>query len=171
MRREFRQGDLLLRAIQRIRVLTRKGVNKVNYKTGGHHWVMDSGCTQHMTGDFRMFTSLEDSNGHEKITFGDNSKGKVEGLGKIAISNDKTLSNVLLVDNLSFNLLSVGQLCDLGYKCVFTKDGVVVSKIDDDEAIFTGFRYKQSLLGGFQLSRWKHAYMLIHQDFKGLVMA
>jgi len=110
---------------------------------------MDSGCTQHMTGDFRMFTSLEDSNGHEKITFGDNSKGKVEGLGKIAISNDKTLSNVLLVDTLSFNLLSVGQLCDLGYKCVFTKDGVVVSKIDDDEAIFTGFRCNNLYLVDF----------------------
>jgi hypothetical protein len=63
-----------------------------------------------------MFTSLEE-NGvcQEKITFGDNSKSKVMGIGKIAISNDHSLSNALYVASLSFNLLSVGQLCDLGY--------------------------------------------------------
>ena len=88
----------------------------MNYKTGGCHWVIDSGCTQHMTGDPRMFTSLdEDVDDQEKITFGDNSNGKVQGLGKIAISNDHSISNVLLVVSLSFNLLSVGQLCDLGF--------------------------------------------------------
>jgi hypothetical protein len=67
-----------------------------------------------MTGNPRMFTSLdEDVDEQDKITFGDNSKGKVQGLGKVAISNDLSISNVLLVAPLSFNLLSVGQLCDL----------------------------------------------------------
>ena len=43
----------------------------------------------HMTGDPRLFTSLdEEVDGQEWITFGDNSKGKVQGLGKVAISND-----------------------------------------------------------------------------------
>ena len=50
----------------------------VNYKTGGSHWVIDSGCTQHMTSDPRMFTSLDkEVDGQERITFGDNSKDKV----------------------------------------------------------------------------------------------
>jgi hypothetical protein len=45
-----------------------------------------------MTGDPRMFTSLdEDVDNQEKITFGDNSKGKVKGLGKVAISNDNSM--------------------------------------------------------------------------------
>jgi hypothetical protein len=36
-----------------------------------------------------MFTSLdEDVDGQERITFDDNSKGKVQVLGKVAISND-----------------------------------------------------------------------------------
>jgi hypothetical protein len=43
-----------------------------------------------------------------------NSKGKVQGLGKVAISNYFLISNVLLVAPLNFNMLSVGQLCDLG---------------------------------------------------------
>ena len=37
-----------------------------------------------MTGD-PMFTSIdEEVDGQERITFGDNSKGKVKGLGKVA---------------------------------------------------------------------------------------
>ena len=40
-----------------------------------------------------MFTSLdEEIDGQERITFGDNSKGKVKGLGKGAISNDHSVT-------------------------------------------------------------------------------
>ena len=81
----------------------------MNYKTGGSHWVIDSGCIQHMTSDPCMFISLdEEVDRHERIIFGDNSKSKVKGLGKVAISNDHSISNVLYVASLSFNLLSVG---------------------------------------------------------------
>ena len=55
-----------------------------------------------MTGDPRMFTSLdEEVDCQERITFGDNSKGKVQGLGKVTISNDLSISNVLYVASLS----------------------------------------------------------------------
>ena len=83
--------------------------------------VLDSWCTQHMTGDARIFNSINtnDSNGYDSITFGDNGKCKVKGIGKIAISNDLSISNVLLVESLNFNLLSVAQLCDLGFECIF----------------------------------------------------
>ena len=75
-----------------------------------------------MTGDPRIFTSLdEEVDGQERITFGNNLKGKVKGLGKVAISNDHSISNVLYVASLSFNLLSVGQLCDLDFQCLFTE--------------------------------------------------
>jgi hypothetical protein len=62
-----------------------------------------------MTSDPRIFNSINTS-GNDKfdsITFGDNSKGNVKGLGKIAISNDLSISNVLLVESLNFNLLSM----------------------------------------------------------------
>ena len=61
-----------------------------------------------MTDDSRMFNSINEnkSNGIDSITFGDNGKGKVKGLGKIVISNDLSISNVILVESLNFNLLS-----------------------------------------------------------------
>ena len=51
-----------------------------------------------MTGDSRMFNSINEnkSNGIDSITFGDNGKVKVKGLGKIVISNDMSIFNVLL---------------------------------------------------------------------------
>jgi hypothetical protein len=50
-----------------------------------------------MTGDSGMFNSIKsnDEDGIQSITFGDNGKGKVKGPGKIAISNDLSISNVL----------------------------------------------------------------------------
>ena len=51
---------------------------------------MDSGCTNHMTGDKGLFTEEKLTESSQRyITFGDNNKGKVLGLGKVAISKDK----------------------------------------------------------------------------------
>ena len=110
--------------------------------------MLDSGCTQHMTGDSRMFNSINpnDDNGVDSITFDDNGKGKVKGLGKIAISNDLSISNVLLVESLNFNLLSVAQLCDLGFKCIFGVDDVEIISVDGSNLIFKGFRYENLYL-------------------------
>ncbi|WVZ98408.1 hypothetical protein U9M48_043858 [Paspalum notatum var. saurae] len=124
-------------------------VTHVNYKTGGKHWVLDSGCTQHMTGNGGMFTSLEDPGDKEQVTFGDNSKGKVIGLGKIAISNDLSISNVLFVKSLSFNLLSIVQLCDLGLTCDFDKNGVLVRSENDKSMVFQGFQHGHLYLVDF----------------------
>jgi hypothetical protein len=41
------------------------------------------------------------------ITFDDNSQDQVLGFGKIAITTDHSISNVLLVESLDYNLLSV----------------------------------------------------------------
>ena len=81
-----------------------------------------------MTGDARIFNSINNNgnDGYDSITFGDNGKGKVKGLGKTVISNDMSISNVLLVESLKFNFLSVAQLCDLGFKCIFGVDDIEI---------------------------------------------
>jgi hypothetical protein len=105
-----------------------------------------------MTDDSRMFNSIttNESNVVDSITFNDNDKDKVKGLGKIAISNDLSISNVLLVESLNFNLLSVAQLCDLGFKCIFGLDNVEIISIDDSNLIFKGFKYENLYLVDFK---------------------
>lgn len=79
-----------------------------------------------------MFTSYEkNGSSHENIVFGDNGKWKVIGFGKIAISNDLSIDNVLHVKSLNYILLSVSQLCEKGYNCLFTNVGVTVFRRDD----------------------------------------
>ena len=112
--------------------------------------MLDSGCTQHMTGNVKMFTSLEDEvGGHNKVTFGDNSKANVVGLGKVAIFHDLSISNVLLVESLSFNLLSVAQLCDLCFTCLFSNVDVVITRKKHNNLIFKGFRHGHIYLVDF----------------------
>ena len=105
-----------------------------------------------ITGDARMFNSINTNgnDGYDSITFSDNGKGKVKGLGKITISNDMTISNVLLVESLNFNLLSVAQLYDLGFKCIFGVYDVEIINVDGSNLIFKGFRYENLYFVDFQ---------------------
>ena len=78
--------------------------------------MIDSGCTNHMTGEKDMLVYLVDSHkSSPDISFCDNSKGKVMGLGKFVISSDASLKNVMLVQSLHYNLLSTIQLARAGY--------------------------------------------------------
>jgi hypothetical protein len=43
-----------------------------------------------------------------------------------------------LVDSLDYNLLSVSQLCKMGYNCIFTDVGVTVFRRSDDSITFKG---------------------------------
>ncbi|KAK1650213.1 hypothetical protein QYE76_068018 [Lolium multiflorum] len=76
-----------------------RGYSIWGYSSGGPKWVFDSGCTNHMTGGRGVLDQfIEDINKKSSITFGDNSKGKVLGYGKVAISKD-------LSDNLKLVLV------------------------------------------------------------------
>jgi hypothetical protein len=86
-----------------------------------------------------MFSSHEKNNDPQRaITFGEGNQGLVKGLGKIDISPDHSISNVFLVDSLDYNLLSVSQLCKMGYNCLFTDVGVTVFRRSDDSVAFKG---------------------------------
>ena len=97
-----------------------------------------------------MFSSYEKNQDPQRaITFGDGNQGLVKGLGKIAISPDHSISNVFLVDSLDYNLLSVSQLCKMGYNCLFTDVGVTVFRRSDDSIAFKGVLEGQLYLVDF----------------------
>jgi hypothetical protein len=86
-----------------------------------------------------MFSSYEKNKDPQRaITFGDGNQGLVKGLGKIAISPDHSISNIFLVDSLDHNLLSVSQLCKMGYNCLFTNTCVTVFRRSDNLIAFKG---------------------------------
>src|SRR5688572_28435009 len=82
-----------------------------------------------------MLSSYEKNEDPQRaITFGDGNQGLVKGLGKIAISPDHSIANVFLVD--SHYLLSVYQLCKMGYNCLFTDISITVFRSSDDLIAF-----------------------------------
>jgi hypothetical protein len=59
-------------------------------------------------------------------------------LGKIAITSEHSISNVFLVESLGYNLMSVSQLCHMGYNCLFTNIDVSVFRRSDGSLAFKG---------------------------------
>lgn len=73
-------------------------------------WYLDGGCSRHIIGDKRLFSSIEKYNGG-LVRFRDGSNTRVIGRGTVSISGIPRLDNVLLVDGLKANLISISQLC------------------------------------------------------------
>jgi len=71
-----------------------------------------------MTGDSTQLVNIKwKSAGY--VTYGDNNRGKIVGVGDIGSKNKVIIKDVLLVEGLKHSLLSISQLCDRGYKITF----------------------------------------------------
>jgi hypothetical protein len=86
-------------------------------------WLMDSGCSRHMTGNKKWFSNLTPLSHKEYVTFGDDKKSKVLGIRVIKVNNHFTLKDVTFVDKLRYNLLSISQLVDADLVILFRKSG------------------------------------------------
>ena len=100
---------------------------------------MDSGCSRHMTGNSSKFVNLSKKDGG-LVTFGDNKKGKIIGKGTIGNDSCTLIENVLLVDGLKHDLLSISQLCDKGFRVVFDKNNCIIENASDRKVLFVGNR-------------------------------
>ena len=95
-------------------------------KLDSDDWIQDSGCTRHMTGNKALFSTYKESEGGN-VLFGGNTKGKIIGKGTIS-HNSLTIHDVSLVENLSFNLLRISQICDKKCKVLFSETGSEILK-------------------------------------------
>ncbi|XP_043714578.1 uncharacterized protein LOC122662940 [Telopea speciosissima] len=113
-------------------------------------WILDSGCSTHMTGDKDKFLNLEHV-GKGLVRFGNNDGARVEGKGKIRLYNEHISSNnALYVSELKHNILSVSQLCDSGNEVLFTKDGCVIKKTKNGKIEAQGSRTACNLYALFE---------------------
>lgn len=94
-----------------------------------------------MTRIRHMFHNLEFKPGGVVVFGGDQ---KVKIIGSRMIGNDSLLSitNVLLVDGIVHNLLSISQLSDIGYDIIFNQESCKVVSQKDDSILFNGKRKK-----------------------------
>ena len=76
---------------------------------------------------FQCSTSYHGGN----FTFGVNKKGRITRVAKIGIHPYPSIDNVLFVECLKHNVLSISQLCDSGYGISFNKDECVAQCEDE----------------------------------------
>ncbi|GJS06318.1 retrovirus-related pol polyprotein from transposon TNT 1-94 [Tanacetum coccineum] len=118
--------------------LERKAVNEIclGINLEPDEWIKDSGCSKHMTRNQRLFSTYQAYNG-DNVIFGSNLRGNI--IGKCTISHESLIiENVKHVDNLKFNLLSIGQICDNKCKIIFTEHDSEIIK--DEKVIGRGIR-------------------------------
>ena len=108
--------------------------------SSGSSWYIDSGASNHMSGNKELFTELKMFSA--SVSFGDASKVEVKGKGKIAFTlNDGRsgyLEDVYYIPEMKSNILSVGQLLEKGYRiyssgktlCMEDRKGKMVVSVD-----------------------------------------
>ncbi|XP_057790804.1 uncharacterized protein LOC131007909 [Salvia miltiorrhiza] len=128
-----------MRNSQNYRPRMNRGYVVHNSLWSGFHksWYLDSGCSKHMTGEEKH---LEDIHiiSEERVTFGDGVQAKVVGTGTLNVPGMPKLKNVMLVEGLKANLISISQLCDEQMTVIFDKDKCIVK--DGDEEYISGKR-------------------------------
>jgi hypothetical protein len=103
-------------------------------------WYIDSGCSKHMTRDKDKFLSISKRK-MGNVTFGNDEPGKIKGKGMVSLSNGKGKSqDVLLVDGLKHNFLSVSQMCDRGCEVVFTSKYCKIKSVNSGQVVAKGIR-------------------------------
>jgi hypothetical protein len=108
-------------------------------------WYINSGCSKHMTGDKRKFMSLSESKSGN-VTFGNDAPGKIKGKGMVSLSNGKgKAQDVLFVDGLKHNPLSVSQFCDRGCKFFFTSKDCKMQSVNSGQLIAKGIITKNNV--------------------------
>ncbi|KAK1649920.1 hypothetical protein QYE76_067725 [Lolium multiflorum] len=112
----------------------------MDYAAGGSKWVLDSGCTSHMTGGKNLVKELRPNINNITVSFGDNSTSEVMGFGKVVVAHNITLVDVMLVKTLGYNLLSVSALGKMGFTVFIDNDIVVLLWSKTLKVAFVGYR-------------------------------
>jgi len=101
-------------------------------------WFLDSGCSNHMTGNKAIFSNLDEEIKSE-VTTGTDTKISVKGKGRVSIrarnGEQKFVPDVYYVPGLKCNLLSVGQLINKGYNVIFKDDVCTIKDIPPSKKI------------------------------------
>ncbi|KAG8479288.1 hypothetical protein CXB51_029082 [Gossypium anomalum] len=90
------------------------------HNKGSKGWLLDSGCTNHMSPDASIFKTL-DKSCKTRVKIGNGQFINAKGKGEVLIctaTGDKIIKNVLLVPEIDRNLLSIAQLLEKGYSVV-----------------------------------------------------
>ena len=95
---------------------------KVSSVVSGNTWYFDSACCNHMSPDSQLFSSVIPTTHAPLIQTANGSYIVASHTGSVSTPK-LSLSDTYLIPNLTLNLISVGQLCELGFDLWFGSSG------------------------------------------------
>ncbi|KAK2377577.1 putative mitochondrial protein [Trifolium repens] len=102
-------------------------------------WVIDSGASDHVTGNKSLFSSLSTSGFLPSITSANGSQTQSQGIGTVQILPSLSVDSVLYVPGCPFNLLSVNRLTrSLDCIVTFTNSNVTLQDRSSGRTIGVG---------------------------------
>ena len=105
-------------------------------QTPHNRWIVDSGASDHMTGDRSLFSFLSKYSHESTVRIADGSCSRVDGIGTITISPSLVLNSVLYIPKLDCNLLSVSKLSsDLNCEVKFAAKFCVFQDVESGKMI------------------------------------
>ena len=84
-------------------------VSNLSFTPKNSRWILDSGTTDHMTGNINLLNSFKNYETKQFVTVANGDKMEILGEGSINIFS-KIIQNVLYVKDCSSNLLSVSKI-------------------------------------------------------------
>nr|GEZ96410.1 retrovirus-related Pol polyprotein from transposon TNT 1-94 [Tanacetum cinerariifolium] len=99
-------------------------------------FIVDSGCTKHMTGNLKLCNFVEKFLG--TVCFGNDQFVPILGYGDL-VQGNITINRVYYVEGLNHNLFSVGQFCDADLEVAFPKSTCFVRDLQGND-LLTGNR-------------------------------
>lgn len=98
-----------------------------------------------MTGDISLLIDFV-PNKKGFVTYGDNNKWGILRKGSVGNLPYTIISDVMLVDGLKHNLLSISQLCDSGFKVTFTNTCCLFKHNEKKDCLFKGLRVNDTYM-------------------------
>ncbi|XP_022861288.1 uncharacterized protein LOC111381706 [Olea europaea var. sylvestris] len=99
-----------------------------------------------------LFSTFDDCNG-SVVTFGDGATAPIQGKGSITIAGLPPIFNVLYVEGLKSNLLSISQICDADYEVSFVQKRCTVYDASGG-VVLEGVRTSDNCYGVFPNSNY-----------------
>ena len=119
-------------------------------------WLMDSACCNHMTPHSSLFSKLKPAPHPLNIRTANGSTMSGHNIGSVSTSN-LSIPGVFNVPGLSYNLFSMGQLTELGYRIIFDYSRHIVHDPRIGQELGTGPRvWRIFLVDNLRLSLVTH---------------
>ena len=102
-------------------------------------WVLDSGASDHISGNSSLFSHFNHSKSFSSVTLADGTKSIVKAVGHANPLPNLSLDSVIYLPNCPFNLVSVSKLTRaLNCSITFTNDAFVIQDQSSGKTIGTG---------------------------------